>query len=362
MTRPVELFVVSTGVSGNLGDAVIRRRVLAWVEGLGTRHVYVGRTTEGWLEQLQLDPADVLYRAADRRRWLLKLMFGRGRRALVYDPGEVPLGRAHLKSEIVFFLMGVWLRLRGSVVVRPPRAVAHYERATGTFHRLACRTSNVVLWRDRPTVDRMRCGKLVPDTAFSEPAGPRSDLDRNLLVISLRGPRPVPTEAWFEAVATFAAKESLQITVVSQVDEDVERSAEVAGRLAAAGATLLPWGDGSDLDREIELRATYARTAIVISDRLHVLLLAAQAGATPIEAVISPAPKVGTHFATAGIENITLDVAELDAPTIVAWLDRRAVGRSDEISASVDAARAKLDDEVRIIRALIGRGRVSEPV
>ena len=276
-------------MSGNLGDAVIRRRVLAWVEGTGERHVYVGGTTPGWLEQLQLTPDDVVYTAAARRKWLKGLLFGRRTRALVYDPGEVPLGTAHLKPELVFLVIALWSRLRGTYVVRPPRAVAHYHWATGMMHRWSCRLANVVMWRDEDSKDRMRVGRLVPDTAFNEPAGPSTDAPRDRLLLSLRGARALPSDAWFEAVTSVAAREGLRLTVASQVDEDEARSAELAERL---GCELIPWGDDGDLSRERSRRLTYAESMAVVSDRLHVLLLAAQAGAVPVEVVEHPRPKV----------------------------------------------------------------------
>lgn len=346
-----QVYVVSTGVSGNLGDAVIRRRVLAWVEGLGQRHVYVGNTTPGWLEQLQLPGEDEIYPASRRRAWLRGLLWGRGR-VLVFDPGEVPLGKAHLKSEIVFLVMCAWLRVMGGTVVRPPRAVAHYHWATGTAHRWGCRLSQTTLWRDRPSLERMRCGKLVPDTAFAEPEGPHSDQARNLLVLSLRAARDKPDSAWFDAIRRFARDRDLQVLAVSQVDEDESRTADLAEELEDVGARFVPWGDDGDLAREQRVRALYARSAVVVSDRLHVLLLAAKAGAVPLEIVPRPAPKVATHFATAGIDDISLACAGLDAHEITTWAEQQ-ISRGPAIAAALRAAEARLTTEVAAVRSSV---------
>lgn len=342
-----QVYVVSTGVSGNLGDAVIRRRVLAWVEGIGERHVYVGGTTSGWLEQLQLTPDDIVYTAAARRKWLKGLLFGGRTKALVYDPGEVPLGTAHLKPELVFLVIALWSRLRGTYVVRPPRAVAHYHWATGMMHRWSCRLSNVVMWRDEDSKDRMRVGRLVPDTAFNEPAGPCSESPRDRLLLSLRGARAFPSDAWFEAVTTVASREGLRLTVASQVDEDEARSAELAERL---DCELIPWGDDGDLARERSRRLTYAESKAVVSDRLHVLLLAAQAGAVPVEVVENPKRKVETHFAAIGLHDVSLDATGMSAVDIDAWITGRLAG-GNEIASAMNCARTALDGEVALIRA-----------
>jgi len=349
MTGP-DIFVVSTGVSGNLGDAVIRRRVLRWVEGLGRRHVYVGSTTSGWVEQLQLAEDDLVYHGSSRRTWLRHLLTGGGPRVLVYDPGEVPLGRAHLRSEVVFLLMAIVLRLRGAYVVRPPRAVAHVDPLTAALHRLSCRLSQVVLWRDADSHAVMRCGTLVPDTAFDEQPGPDVDAPRDRLTVSLRGKRDLPPPAFFEALSSYAAQRGLKITVLTQVDEDEARSQELAARFAAA--ELVPWGDDSDLARERQVREFYGRTHTVISDRLHVLLLAAQAGAAPREVVSSPRSKVRTHFGTAGIGGISLDINGLDAEEIYDFLVGRERGADDD-QHCLDQARNRLEDEVLRLRTNI---------
>lgn len=352
--RRDRVYVVSTGVSGNLGDAVIRRRVLAWVEGIGERHIYVGGTTPGWLEQLQLAPDDIVYPAAARRQWLKGLLFGRRTRALVYDPGEVPLGTAHLKPELVFLVIALWSRLRGTYVVRPPRAVAHYHWATGTLHRWSCRLSNVVMWRDEDSKDRMGVGRLVPDTAFNEPAGPSTSAPRDRLLLSLRAARAFPSDAWFEAVAAVASREGLRLTVTSQVDEDEARSAQLAARL---DCELIPWGEDGDLSRERSRRLTYAESTMVVSDRLHVLLLAAQAGAVPVEIVEHPKRKVATHFAAVGLNDVSLDVTGMSAAAIDQWMTGRLAGAS-EITAAINDARTVLDNEVALMREVLRGARV----
>lgn len=352
MSSRATIFVVSTGVSGNLGDAVIRRRVLSWVDGLGPRHVYIGGTSPGWFEQLQLDKADHVYRAEQRREWLKRLLFGKGPRALVYDPGEVPLGREHLKSELIFLVIGIVLRIRGAVVIRPPRAIAHVHPLTRIIHRWACRLSDVVLWRDLESFQSMMCGTLAPDTAFAEPVGPRPVAagTRARLVISLRGKRPLPSDEWFAAMAAFAHRQGLQITVLSQVDEDEDRTVEVAERL---GAAIIRWGDGDgDLAREVERRNVYAEAHTVISDRLHVLLLAAKAGAAPREVVASPVAKVRTHFAVAHIESISLDTDGLTSDAIVDWLEERDQGTTSDLG-RLEEAQRELATEVLSMRKRI---------
>ncbi|MDH6181877.1 hypothetical protein M2152_002059 [Microbacteriaceae bacterium SG_E_30_P1] len=352
---PREVFVILTGVSGNLGDAVIRRRVLEWCRGLGRVHAYVGRTTPGWLGQLALSNDEVLYRAKDRRRWLKELLLHKRAPVLVFDPGEVPLGTEHLRSEIMFLGIVAMVRLKGGFIFRPPRAVGSVHPVVGWVYRTSSRLSNIVLWRETPSLERMRVGKISPDTAFGEPRTPGLPHgQRRVVIVSMRGKRPIPPAEWFEGIASFAKRHDYRIVAVSQVDEDEVRSAELAERFGGA-AEYIPWGERSDKEQETSVRALYETAAIAISDRLHVLILAAKAGALPVEIAESPRPKVREHFRTVGIHSISYPIAG-SAAEVDAFLEQQ-ISRVEEISTLVDDAEAKLQLEIDNFRAAVKANR-----
>jgi polysaccharide pyruvyl transferase WcaK-like protein len=341
-----DVFVILTGVSGNLGDAVIRRRVLEWCRPVGRIHAYVGRTTPGWIEQLGFRDGETVYAGGERKLWLRRLLLGRGKRTFVFDPGEVPLGREHLKSEILFLLIVALVRLRGGRVIRPPRAVGDYDRLTAGFYKASARLSNVVLWRDGPSLERMGVGELSPDTAFAEPpiAGEPHGQRRNILV-TMRGKRPLPSDAWFEGIASFARESDLRVIAMSQVDEDEKRTEEIAARLGAEIAEYRPWGERTDLEQEIAVRAAYESCALVVSDRLHVLILAAKAGAVPVEIAPSPAAKIRTHFATIGYDRVTSDSVTMSAGEVHDVLARQVL-RSAEVDSKLSAAQKLLEGRI----------------
>lgn len=355
MKQQVNVFVILTGVSGNLGDAVIRRRVLEWSRGLGPIHAYVGNTTEAWVEQLEFRDGEAVYNGRKRRAWLKELLFGRGPRALVFDPGEVPLGSEHLKSELMFLGIVLALRLRGGFVMRPPRAVGGYSRATAALYRMSSRLSQVVLWRDESSLARIGVGELVPDTAFAEPAQPGLPQDqRSLLLVSMRGKRPLPPTAWFEGIREFARSRGLRIVAMSQVDEDEQRSRELAERFGGEIAEYRAWGDRSDIEQERAIRSLYEQCAYVVSDRLHVLILSAQAGAQPVEIAPRPVPKVATHFATVGLHDVSLDVENASADDVVDFLARHEPQRH-EIPAVISRAREDLTTRIERARQQLVR-------
>ncbi|MGD8194339.1 polysaccharide pyruvyl transferase family protein [Herbiconiux sp. P18] len=353
MSQNRQIFIVLTGVSGNLGDAVIRRRILEWVRGTGTIHAYLGRTTPGWAGQIALRADEESYGADRRRDWLKKLVFGKGPRAWVFDPGEVPLGTAHLKSEVLFLLIAIVVRLRGGKIIRPPRAVGEYSPIVGWFYRQSARLSDEVLWRDEASLALMKVGKLVPDTAFSEPRVPGADPeDRHFMIVSLRGKRPLPSDAWFEGIRQFSIANGLPVKLVSQVDEDEDRSKEVAAILGSDVAEYLPWGTRSDVEQEAYVRELYRSASIVVSDRLHVLILSSVAGAIPAEAVPDPKPKVEGHFAVAGYPGVSFNSAKASSEEIAAFLGRQLT-RRDELDGALTNAFGRLETEVTRIRSLL---------
>ncbi len=351
-TSSAQIYVILTGVSGNLGDAVIRRRVLEWSRGLGDLHAYVGRTTPGWVEQLGLRSDERVYGASGRRTWLKGLVFGRGRRVMVFDPGEVPLGREHLRSELMFLAIVAAVRIRGGVVFRPPRAVGRVDPFVGWLYRTSSRLSNVVLWRERPSFERMGVGRLVPDTAFAEPRLEGAPAhERTAVVVSMRGKRELPPSQWFDGITAFALAHNYKLVLLSQVDEDEERTRELAARFGPI-AEYVPWGERSDLEQEVMVRDRYLTSAMAISDRLHVLILAAQAGAMPVEVAPAPKPKVEQHFSTIGMPGLSLDCGARTAAEVAAYLEAQLL-RRDELSERMIEASENLDREIASLRALV---------
>ena len=90
------------------------------------------------------------------------------------------------------------------------------------------------------------------------------------------------------------------------------------------------------------------QTAITVSDRLHVLILASLGGAVPGRLPPSPASKVREHFAAVGYKGVSMDSATADAVQLIAFL-RGARGRSPEVRRVVLRAQAMLDELERLV-------------
>ncbi len=339
--RPTRTFVSLTGPAGNIGDALIRRGTLEWALGTSDELVaYVGEAPDVWLAQLGV-PADATILRSKRSvpRWLWLLATARRRPVLVFEAGEVPLDRGNGLREIVFLAETLIVRLKGGVVVRPPRGIRAATNPALWIHARAARLSQVALWRDRASAKLAGGRRVVPDIGFA--AGIRAgvpEAERDELIISLRGARPMPDEAWIEAVRSVAADEGLRIRTVVQVREDEDRARELA---QALGGTFEPWADTDAVTQEAQLRDRYDRARLVISDRMHVLVLAALSGAVPAELVPRPTAKIAAAFEVIGLRGITRDAEGADTVTLAAFL-RAQLERNAEVIARVSAAETEL--------------------
>lgn len=331
------LHVSVTAGYQNIGDAFIRREAFGWVRPLGGAEVYLADSPDVWATQVGVSPADVPHRR--RLRWLWSAA-SRPRSVVVFEPGEVRMDLRALPRELAFVAAVVAVRLRGGVVVLPPRALVGAHRVTLAVHRWSCRLASFAYWRDPVSLAAARAGRVLPDVAFgAEAQVPRGDRDASTLVVSLRGGRPEPDATWSAALGAWASSRGLDVVTLAQVREDEERATKLAERL---GGTHVPWS-ADPVEHERRVREAYGRAHTVVSDRLHVLILAALEGAVPAEVVPGPTTKVALHFREIGVEGVSMDSAGASVEQIHAFLDARAAA-ADAVPPALDAARRRLDD------------------
>jgi hypothetical protein len=349
MSSRKPIMVVLTGAYGNIGDGVIRRRIFGWVRDLGPVHAYVGNATDDWVEQLGLSSDDRVYRSSEKFAWMQQSLSAKAPAAMILDPGEVPLDRKSLIPEIIFTLLTLIIRLRGGIVVRPPRGVGETSSVTKTVHQVGVASSNVALWRNQKSFNLIKRGELCPDTAFQEDYTSKSDDGRTDLIVSMRGARPYPSGRWFDAIKAIQATYGLRLVVASQVRADEDRSQKLA---VALGAEHIAWGTASDLEQEEILRTRYHNAKIVVSDRLHVLILAALAGALPLEIVDNPKDKVAVHFAQIGAPPVSFN-ANNSSPEEVTLFVKNAVDSLPDLRDAMAKAKVTLNDLEERVRSLV---------
>lgn len=345
-------FVSLTGPAANIGDALIRRETLRWARGTSDELVtYVGDAPDAWLRQLGVPTGTrVLRGKRSVAKWLWLIATAPRHPVLVFEAGEVPLDRGNVLREAVFLTETLIVRLKGGVVVRPPRGIRAPTDPARWLHARAARLSQVTLWRDADSAALAGGGRVVPDIGFAAGIRPgRADGERDELIVSLRSARPRPDATWVEAVRQTAAAHDLRIRAVVQVREDEARARELA---EALGGEFEPWGNRDPLAHEELLRERYDAARLVISNRMHVLVLAALGGAVPVELVPSPTRKITDAFATIGLDGITFDAAGADADAQRRFLQTQ-LERAPEVRTHVAEAARRLDEIEAEVRETI---------
>jgi len=355
MTRPI--YVPAIGQYDNIGDIILRRPLLDALRQRGPLHVYIGNAPDGYAEGLQVRPGDTIYRSF--RRWYLAALRDaiRGGIVYVFKPGEIQMSLPGMKEHLSALPLLALSRARGGVALRVGVGSRNFSRRFRPLFMPSVRLSDLSLWRDARTQEFVGKGEVMPDLAFREGSSPSAwPSQRSVLVVSMRSDRPYPSEAWIRAVRAYADVRGFEIWTVTQVLRDEARSRRLAADLD--GKTL-GWDGTAHHAQEERLRELYSRTAVAVSDRLHVLIGAFTEGARPVALLVDDSDKIRRHFAAAGIEDITIAGARLSQAELMGAIIQAAeTGRS--VDDRLAAVRRELDDRLSNIDALIKRPAPSE--
>lgn len=345
-----QIFCNIMGQHDNLGDVVLRRRLLEVVRPSGDLHLLTGGASSDYVGAL-VQEGDTVY--TDPVVWTAAAKASAARQKTFYfaKPGELIFSSTQLRKLLKERALHAAMRQSGGEAF----VLGVGARTSPTFlqraiTRYALGRAKLIAWRDLRTMRDMRFGVLYPDWAFGYGAGPApQERVRDRLILSMRVDRPMPEQAWIDAVRRFAERRQLRIVVVWQVERDRERSQALA---AALGAELGPWIKDDFDATEAELRLLYRQARLVVSDRLHVLILAATEGAVPACLTMHKEEKIGRHFDAIELEGTAEHVEGLTSEQIqdrLAWHEAR-VG---EVATAVGQARVKVRElEEQVVRTL----------
>ena len=350
------IFARCSGQDDNIGDIVLRRRMLREFRAFGSVRVYCRRPSVGFIEGLRLSQRDRLYTNFDE--WCAAMRAAPASKVVMIDnPGELSVTRHVLMTQLrllptlrrIVRAGGLVLRV-GVGASRPPGALRRPFHFAFQYHR-------PFHWRDATSRDAFGFGEVMPDWGFADD-GPdalvpcaRSSETRDQLTVALRFDRPYPQRPWFDGVTDFCGRANLRPVVVTQV----RRDREVAARLAKdLQADFVDWNaDESHVEQERKLRAVYRRCRVSISDRLHVLIVSMTEGAIPICLVDREERKIERHFAAIGYPGTSVNVAGQDAGAI-SNLMTGVLDRAAEIQRCGEQARASIDRVSRDLHRLLG--------
>jgi len=344
-----DIFVPARGQYDNIGDILLRRQLLDWLRPNGPLHIYVGAAPDGYAEGLGLTPEDVRYRSF--RDWYAAALrsASQGRASYVFKPGEIQLTLIGMKEHLAMLPVLALVRARHGRVARIGVGSRNFAPLPRALMGPSIALSNLSLWRDADTAGYLGRGGIMPDLAFAgigDRAAEVSGAKRDVLVVSMRSDLDYPSPQWLAGVRFVAAENGLQIWCVTQVLRDDDKCGWLAADLQGQA---LRWNGTAHDEQEQRLRALYRRAAMVVSDRLHVLVGALTEGAVPAALQVnSQSEKIARHFAAAGLHDLSIDSATLSAAEIAARL-QNLLGRRAAILIGLEQAQGELQSARRLL-------------
>lgn len=355
--RP-RVFFELEGQADNLGDTILRRAYFDVLRPHGEMHVNCVGQNAGYLAAFSFGPDDRLYTTATEWRRACRQQL-RANDLVVLNAGESFMTwtpRQYGKRSLAIGLA----KLRHAKVLH----CGHGLRANAPHWRwplgamlAGCR---LVTWRDWDSWAWAGCGTVYPDWAF---AAGLSEADigrarrepRDLLVVALRGDRPAPDEKWLDVVKSYARSRGLRIRLVTQVRRDQDRMLQLADQLGGDG---LRWDDEDHAAHEVRVRALYRRAAVVISDRLHVLIVAVTEGAVPVGYTPNSAEKISRSFVGAGFPDIGFSAEGLSREEALARIAHWETAAESLFVALTESRRRLAELSAKIVTFFEPEGRV----
>lgn len=341
------VFVSVIGQEDNVGDSLLRRGLMNALRHSDIQlHVLIGSNSESYCSALGLRPDDVLYRS--RGDWIRSLKVNRGRGATTYvsNAGEVQLtnGLKYLGRAQIVALARV--RANRGHLVHAGVGVRSPEQPSVLARWNVLRFFDLVSWRDQESRDYAGIGEVLPDWAFALGSSVDEWInERRHVAISLRGDRPAPGPGWIEAVRSLSQTWNLSPIVLSQVQRDNSRASELAAELACSS---ILWGGESHTDWESRVRRVYGASDVVISDRLHSLIIGATEGAVPVGLVPGSPSKVSRTMSVVGLGDLCGTIESLPLGAIANLDELRGATRD-----AVSSARQSLETLAQRIQNIV---------
>lgn len=310
------VFLSASAQEENLGDLILRRTMLRWLDDPPLEvNLYVGSMPAQYVAALQSGQAR---RYTNNREWtvaLLKSLTRRGRTVLLFSPGQqgLVLRKLEVVHASINILLAIAVRVRGGLVIKVGRSLEGPSRAMLLLERILARLCNVYVLRDRTSARKIAARtEVVPDLAVGATERVTERVrPRRFVAFSWRHDREVPIALMENSIA-YARRRGLQPILVTQVWKDNDVHARLATQFDIAH---LEWTDrdhGRQLDRVLDV---YEETEVILSNRLHALILGWNSGVLPLGYSSPSDAKIWNHLEELGLDQSVVrdsDAARLD--------------------------------------------------
>jgi hypothetical protein len=330
----------------NLGDVALRQQMVSSTRSLGRLNLLVSNCPSDYLKSLKLPRDSLLIKS--RMKWSGRLLYQSLRRAstLVYSPGPQLLEDRPrvIANELIRIAVTCVLRLLGARVIRLGRSFESQGRAMLTLVRLHTRMLTVAINRDSRLNPGLANCHVLPDLVLrggdSEP-----NFTGRHLAVSIRFDRRFDVDGFARDLRSLADRTGLMPLVVSQVTFDVCRNQDLADRLGArhVGAT------GGVRQRMNAVSEAYRDSGVVLSDRLHALIMGLTHGAVPWTLNTGNPQKLKAALNEIGLNVMTCEPSAVGSAEV-------PVGQAKDAEQALARARDRLRNLDAILRQSAGVG------
>ena len=340
MTRTPAVFYSLSAQPDNLGDIEIRKQVLEWLKESGRPVVlFTGPMPQGYLDGF--GDLSGFETHSQSRVFELRLLREalRGRSAVVLAPGPQIFGPTKLAIRSLINLVNVLaIRARRGSAVAVGRSLRGTPSPGKILDRSLIKLFSLYTVRDDVSADAIGLDLMsYPDMAFGARDTSPTTGERSHLALSFRNDRSVPPEH-LTGLVEQARRAGLEPVLVSQVRRDDDQHRRLGDLL---GIRTQLWEERTHVEQEEAVRALYRRSAFVVSNRLHGLILGMQCGALPVTysepgydkvvSTVSGVVSISSWPSKDGLEPLT-----------AAWLVEDRADSQDRLESELQAAEQRL--------------------
>jgi len=325
----------------NLGDVEIRQVASEMASAGGARlTLYCGDMSPEYVGAFDLPDGCQVHTSPMGFALTLGWAIARRRAHLMVAPGPFVLPRTmrgHVKAVGLLVLVAL-VRATGGHVVVAGRALRGTGRVAGAVQRRVVHTASLYVVRDQLSAAAIGTELwTAPDLALAHSAPAGQGSERRLAVLSFRFDSAVDAP-WVVELARQLRTCGLEPTFVTQVRRDDEQHHRLA---ELTSSEVVVWGDRTHREQLARVRHTFDRASIVVSNRLHAVILGLQHGAIPVVALRTQPDKVASTLA--GVVDVdTCDPSGSGQPTEVSRWRIDEVHR-ERVMAQTQAAASQLE-------------------
>lgn len=337
----MRVFIPLVGQFTNVGDTLHRSVLIEWFKSDSELHLYIGNAPDSFISGLYLPENVVLYRHIIP--WLLTAIKSVRYSWFVYNSGEITGTKKRFLKEILLMPILIFYRVFGRQVLKVGVDIQQRGRFEDFLYKVSNFLTNYSYYRTNNSFKRFGRGEVIPDLGFFKYIP--SIKNKKYIVISMRADKYKHTEFFLKAIAEFSKKEDLAIAVVTQVRMDNASSSDIYQSLKSYGCdvSLLLWLDNFSHSKQEEVvNRIYAESLIAVSDRLHVLIAAANHGCIPLCLSDYYSYKVAQHFDVIGYQNVAFNYKGKEGDFVINALEQASI-RKIEISQKMTLAKERLD-------------------